>query len=326
MKRLNRLIAVAAAVATMSAPLASSAAAGETTQLRLVDLGTLGGQFSQARALNDRGEIVGISSTGSATHGFLWRDGRMSDLGTLGGDFSAATDINNRGDVVGYSTTADGDSHAFLWRDGRMSDLGTLGGEGYTSIAMAINDWGDIVGDNYGPVGVRAFLWREGRMSALGMLDGAEASSANGINNRGDIVGLSFGGGVATAVRWRDGHAIRVGDNEVVTAINDRGWMTCGPWNSFVSAWLRESHGITPIEQPYGSSVIQAAGLNNLGAVVGFTDLGAFVWEGGRMSILPSLAGERTSAADINDRGQIAGMRAITPEGAYTHAVLWTRD
>ncbi len=324
MTRLNQLIAAATAgVALMIAPLPASAATG---QLRLVDLGTLGGQSSRAHAINDRGEIVGIADTAGAAHAFLWRSGRMIDLGTLGGGFSEAFDINSWGHVVGYSTTASGEAHAFLWRNGRMSDLGTLAGPGHTSIARSISDWGDVVGDDFGPAGGQAFLWRGGQMSALAMPPGGEASSANAVNNRGDVVGSSFGAGVNSSVRWHDGHPILLAGHEAVTAINDRGVMTCGPFNSLDSAWLRDGTAIIPIGRPAGSTVIQAAGLNSRGTVVGFTDLGAFVWQGGRMSILPSLAGERTSAADVNEIGQIAGTRSVTPEGAITHAVLWTRD
>jgi probable HAF family extracellular repeat protein len=88
---------------------------------RLIDLGALGGTSSSARDINNRGQVVGESTTATGeTHAFLWQDRRMIDLGTLGGAFSAAEGINNRGQVVGWSETPSG-THAFLWEDGRLT-------------------------------------------------------------------------------------------------------------------------------------------------------------------------------------------------------------
>ena len=57
---------------------------GQTYSIK--DLGTLGGSFSQANAINATGQIVGSSgTTGTASRAFMWSGGKMTNLGTLGG-------------------------------------------------------------------------------------------------------------------------------------------------------------------------------------------------------------------------------------------------
>jgi probable HAF family extracellular repeat protein len=49
----------------------------------LTDLGHLGGNYSEALALSHLLHVVGVSSTGTEAHGFLWVDGVMHDLNDL---------------------------------------------------------------------------------------------------------------------------------------------------------------------------------------------------------------------------------------------------
>ena len=129
----------------------------------MIDLGTLGGDESEALAINNRAQVVGWANTNDGSARAFLSDGTglpgsMVDLGTFGGA-SAATDINDSGQVVGWSYTNpdysfdnpfpyDGPRRAFLsdgsGLPGSMIDLGTFGGE--KSEAVAINNSGQIVG------------------------------------------------------------------------------------------------------------------------------------------------------------------------------------
>ena len=144
------------------------------------DLGTLGGnpqlQDSEAKSINDSGQIVGWSWNSSNTmRAFSYSGGTMRDLGTLGGSNASAAWVNNSGQIVGTSTIANGSyppQHAFLYSGGTMQDLGTLG-SGTNSLAAAINNSGQIVGySNYssGSYYYHAFQYSGGTMHDLGTL------------------------------------------------------------------------------------------------------------------------------------------------------------
>jgi|SRR5579864_7698300 len=71
-------------------------------------LGTLGGSFSVARDINNRGEIVGgaLTEGDEAFHAFLYRGNRLLDLNDLldpngGWEVLQAVGINNCGEIIG---------------------------------------------------------------------------------------------------------------------------------------------------------------------------------------------------------------------------------
>jgi probable HAF family extracellular repeat protein len=166
------------------------------------DLGTLGGDWSEGRAINNRGMVTGSSGIleSQLGHAFIYRDGVMEDIGTLGCCNSLGLDINEKGDVTGQSAGIDskGDyfgDHAFLYSNGKMRDLGTLGG--YFSIGSGINDRRVVTGMSITASGdYRAFLNADGSMRDLNdLIDAKDPLRTHvtliegiDINNHGVIV------------------------------------------------------------------------------------------------------------------------------------------
>jgi probable HAF family extracellular repeat protein len=195
----------------------------------MIDLGTLGGAYAQAFAINDSGFITGNSqlraTDSQAIHAFLSPSPvgagaiGMRDLGTLGGPFSYGMAINAKNHVVGYSAINKVDSrvHAF-WFDGTgMKDLGSLAPNSSKledqSVALGVNSSDMVVGYTYlpainantdpavqpgtSPVRQVAFVWSQGRMTDLNKLIGTAAetyhlNSAMAINDNGQIVATAL--------------------------------------------------------------------------------------------------------------------------------------
>jgi probable HAF family extracellular repeat protein len=173
-----------------------------------------------ATAVNDRGQIVGISglcdqAVGrySAIHAVLWQDHRAIDLGNLGGvAWNTPMAINEFGVVVGFANVPGGKSagsfhaHAFVWTAlAGMRDLGTLPGDSISE-ALGINDEGVIVGESCGASGCRAVLWRGGnivdlnRQVARGYTD--QLVFANDINDAGEITGQAVDAATGVSVAF----------------------------------------------------------------------------------------------------------------------------
>jgi len=161
----------------------------------MTDLGTLGGSYSSAAAINTSGQIVGSANTSGNTgsHAFSYTSsGGMTDLGTLGGSYSSASGINDNDQIVGSSYTSSGNQYAFSYTSGGgMVDLGALAGD-VESYANGINNSGQIVGVSLGAT-ISAFIDNSGTMVNLNSLiapgSGWDLQAATAINDNGDIVG-----------------------------------------------------------------------------------------------------------------------------------------
>lgn len=163
---------------------------------QITPLGHLGHPYTEAWALNDVGQVTGLSYVAPFEgRAFLLEKGKMIDLGVSDTEYTIAWDINNQGQIVGNS--GEPSLHGgFLWDNGTITDLGALGGP--ASAAFGINNYTEIVGLvslRFEELRYSAFLWQNGVMVDLGTPAGFRYSQAAAINNSGQIVGEEDGSG-----------------------------------------------------------------------------------------------------------------------------------
>jgi probable HAF family extracellular repeat protein len=310
-----RLITKAICLVAFAIPVHLTA---QHTHYTVTDLGTLGGTFSFAGGINNRGDIEGFSTLpgDTAVRAFLWQKGLMADLGTLGGPNSFASwRLNERGEVGGQAETSTPDplgedfcgfgTHLIcppsIWQKGVPTPLPTLGGN--NGFATGVNSRGQVVGDaeNSTPdptcpapqvLHLKPVVWEKGRVQELPLPIGDSQGIALTINDRGQIAGIS--GSCITsfhALLWQNG---------TVTDLGSLG----------------------------GTENIIASDMNNQGQVTGLSNLTgdaafhAFLWQNGVMTDLGTLPGDVSSTGDgINSKGQVVG-GSIDVDG-NERAVTW---
>jgi len=286
----------------LTVPLESAA---QQPRYTVFDLGTLGGSFSIAFGVNNRGAVSGFSDVPGdvAQHAFIWRRGKMTDLGTFGGPNSIARD--------------------------RLNALDQIGGRAETSVPDPLGEDFCFFGNN---LVCLPFVWTKGVLIPLPTL-GGNNGVAHGVNNRGQVVGLAENTTPDPTctppqllqfkpVFWQKGQVQELptfpGDPDgFVDAINDRGQAAgasgdCTATTRHALVW---QNGTTIDLGNLGGSGIVPQAINNQGQIVGQAALPgdvtshAFLWQNGVITDLGTLPGDDFSAAfGINSKGQVVGL------------------
>jgi probable HAF family extracellular repeat protein len=295
---------------------------------RVIELGTLGGTYSQPFYLSSNGVASGEASLADGNwHAILWQGPFKRDLGTLGGlNSSAFGSPNAIGQVVGAAETSYSDPNSedfcgfyasgapwsgttclgFLWQDDSMTPLSTLGG--HNGAASAINNRGEVAGNaetattdstcppydpsqgQYQVLQDRPVVWENGHISELPTYGGDPDGFAIAINDHGQVAGAS---GVCSTFN----------------VVN-------GLYLSPVHALLWDHGKVINLGSLGGAFGNQAHNINNRGQVVGTSDLAGddvfhgFVWsQSTGMQDIPPLPGDTYSVAlAINDPGVVTGV------------------
>ncbi len=274
----------------------------------LHDLGTFGGRYAEARAVNEAGVIVGnyFPAGTYESYAFFW-DGEFHDLGP-----GSAHDINNSGVIVGTSG-----GNVVRWLGG-VAEVMAPGG------AVAINDSGHILAGRSG----HAFLLVDGAEQDLNALTGKVVSPRD-LNSADEIAGVLEDSGpyftyyrafLLAGGQFTDIGTLSGGKNSQASAINDHG-VVVG-----YSEWLPpgipfpETHAFVWDGQLHDLGPGYATDINNAGQVVGGAG-GACIWSDGEMTMLPDL-GVSAGALGMNDLGVVVGFS--WGQGQMQRAVYWT--
>lgn len=277
------------------------------------------GTNSNGRAINEAGQIVGVSllADEETTHAFLWNNGSLTNLTALGGTgtTSLAVDINITGQIQAFGINNHGQisgmnwitlsTHTVRWDGTTLTDLEPLSGTAWSQ-GWGINDAGQIVGNADLPDGAdyHAFLWDNNTRIDLGTLGGTN-SDAHAINEAGQIVGWSH-----------------LADDETHHAVL---------WNA---ATLTDLAALGEV-----GTFSSAEDINNTGQIAGYSEIAvgsphATLWENAGLidlnNFLPSdLAAAGwvlAQAKGINDHGVIVGWatNGLDPNTALTAAFKLT--
>lgn len=163
----------------------------------LQDLGVLAGHDeSEARGINQQGDIVGTSFDGPFSNAVIWRsNGTVFVLPDIPDTATTGMGINNAGFVVGSAANENGQSFSYLWSQGGGYQT-ILASSMAFSMPYDLNELNETVGYYIGTGGNRAFVWnpvdgfRDLLENVVNPAGWSQLWEARGINESGQIVGI----------------------------------------------------------------------------------------------------------------------------------------
>ncbi|MFI5342814.1 MAG: hypothetical protein ACHQUC_01200 [Chlamydiales bacterium] len=224
--------------------------AEELPKYQMVDLGVFGTDNSQALAVNEKGQVLGLCSVGNDEYMFLWdNDNGLKLMDLPAGCVSWSMKLNNRGQIAGV-TYSDSMYRAFLW-DPNLGFWELESAKDPFSV-IALNDQGQIliqVGQN------QIILCDQGKRTNLvslfqeqipGKWDWFEGVS---LNNHGHVAIIAYKSQVVGNDTWGQRSFI-LKDNFFRIVMPEKGWETSvnvicmdDDENMIVSLWPRSGGG-----------------------------------------------------------------------------------
>ncbi|MBL8177866.1 MAG: hypothetical protein JNK48_24520 [Bryobacterales bacterium] len=293
----------------------------------MTEIGTLGGGFSNGRAINANGVVAGISTLPSSTgHAVSWNGATLTDVTPTHPNRSDAYGINDAGIAVGIADVNPNFSAdmAFYWNGTSMNFFDSL--NAVRSYAWDINNNGLTVGTLQDPFNTfSGVVWNTltGSPVALPVQTG-NFTEALAINDAGVMAGQVRGPGLQHAMRLAAGTVQDLGtlggNSSIAYSISENGFIagtsdiSTGEFHAFF--WDGSTmHDLGALAGGYS----WGAGVNSSRYTVGYSYDAQFnqtgmLWEGtSAMHIMDNLVtnanGRRIASLwAINDNGQITGV------------------
>ena len=144
-----------------------------------------GAPLTNARSINDNGQVTGSYSDGSKEYGFVYSNGTFTTLQVPGATSTWASSINNSGQVAG--SYSDGSKeHGFVYSDGTFTILDVPGA--IKTLPASINDSGQVAGYYPDGSGVYGFVYSGGTFTTFAV-PSAAFTFASSINASGQVTG-----------------------------------------------------------------------------------------------------------------------------------------